>query len=270
MAKQLHELLHNGYVKKYPDGSVEVLAAPAPIFRERGWEALEKKPRVGVPEPRGDADALSRAKRRARNAVKDLALSNPFKYFVTFTLDAQRVDRYDPVEVTRKLNGWLDNSVRRKGLLYVLVPELHKDGAIHFHGLINDALPVVDSGTLSFGGKPKKPRSKAQRAAWLAEGAHVVYNLPAWPLGFSTAIELYGDRREAVGYVCKYISKTQEKVGGRWYYSGGALRRPDVEICDLDLDELRAMDGASEFHSVSLGCSLVSVLMKGDTDAGIY
>lgn len=92
----------------------------------------------------------------------------------------EKVDRYDASAVTRKLNSWLDNQVRRKGLAYVLVAERHKDGAVHFHGFFNDALPVVDSGTLSIGGgKPRKPRSARERARWLEQGAHVVYNLPA-------------------------------------------------------------------------------------------
>ena len=84
----------------------------------------------------------------------------------TLTLDPARVNRYDVREVTRHLNHWLDNQVRRKGLAYVLVPERHKDGAIHFHGFFNDALEARDSGTVSLPGQkaPRRPRSARQRA----------------------------------------------------------------------------------------------------------
>lgn len=58
-----------------------------------------------------------------------------------------------------------------------------------------------------------------------------------WRFGFSTAIELYGNYKSAVGYVCKYISKETEKIGGRWYYSGGALKRPDVVLTDVDFNQ---------------------------------
>jgi len=165
--------------------------------------------------------ARERAQRRARVAVKDLGLSNPWKYFVTLTLDRAKINRYDPREVVRRLNHWLDNQVRRHGLSYVLVPEHHKDGAIHFHGFFNGAIRGVDSGHKDKGG-------------------HAVYNLPAWGWGFSTAIELYGERRQAVNYVCKYIGKQREKIGGRWYYSGGNLQRPRVEWFDVDFDALAA------------------------------
>lgn len=202
--------------------------------------------------------------------VKDLALSNDFRYFVTLTLDKQYVDRYDVGSVVKRLSTWCDNRVRRQGLKYVLVPELHKDGALHFHGLINDVLPVSDSGTLDRGsGKPVRPRSSRQRELWLAEGAHIVYNLPSWSLGFSTAIELYGDRTAAVGYVCKYIGKglsagegKPQRIGHRWYFSGGQLDRPFVECYDVDIDALRALPDAHTFVSDSLGCELVAVTLE--------
>lgn len=268
MEKILGEITHNGYIKRYPDGSADILATTSPVFRERGWERSDKwevETREAAIEGGEGENDTERAKRRARSAVRDLALSNPFRYFVTFTLDAACVDRYDSAAILRKLNVWLDNRVRRNGLLYVLVPELHKDGAVHFHGLINDALPVVDSGTLDTGsGKPRKPRSKRQRAEWLNAGAHVVYNLPAWGLGFSTAIELYGDRRQAINYVLKYISKSADKVGGRWYYSGGKLQRPSVEALDLDFDALAALPGAVIFEGGELRIPFVKVHVEGE------
>lgn len=230
------------------------------IFRESGFELSDKwDSELRLPSEFSDAaDNLARAKRRARAAVSDVALSNDFRYFVTLTLAPGKVDRYDPVEVTRKLNNWLDNHVRRDGLKYVLVPEYHKDGAIHFHGFFNGALAAVDSGTLDTGtGKPRKPRSAAQRAQWLAGGAHVVYNLPAWSLGYTTAIGLYGTPRAAVGYVCKYITKAQVKIGGRWYYSGGDLQRPTVELCDVDYEDFFDAYPGQIFSVDALGCSVV-------------
>ncbi|MFQ7854076.1 MAG: hypothetical protein ACLRIS_01925 [Flavonifractor plautii] len=83
------------------------------------------------------------------------------------------MNRYDVREVTRHLNHWLDNQVRRKGLAYVLVPERHKDGAIHFHGFFNDALEARDSGTVSARPEsPRRPRSARQRAKWLEDGGN--------------------------------------------------------------------------------------------------
>lgn len=270
----------NTRVKLYPTGACEVLTASRSVFRIAGWEQSDKWDRCSSEDPQLSLDeetayevlerraiededgaaeaaaaaaALLRAQRRARTKVRDLALSNDFRYFVTLTLDGGKVDRYDVHAVTKKLNSWLDNAVRRHGLKYVLVPELHKDGAIHFHGFINDALRVVDSGTVipPQGGKPRRPRSARQRAQWLENGGHVVFNLPQWRVGFTTAIELYGEYSAAVGYVCKYISKGSEKVGGRWFYHGGDLRQPEVQYENRNIEDVEAL-GASTFETETL------------------
>lgn len=273
--------VHNVRIKRYPDGSAELLVGSMPfgggnIDHRTVDEAAPLWSPCEFPEDRAElayarlerdaiadgdngpsladnaalcrASAVRRSVRRARKAVQDLARSNEWAYFVTLTLDAAKVDRYDPVEVLRHLRHWLGNNVRRKGLRYVLVPEHHKDGALHFHGLFNDALEAVDSGTVSVPGRkaPVKVRSEAHRAELEAQGGHPVYNLPGWGWGFSTAIQLYGEKDAAIAYVCKYIGKemvspsggqfgTPSKVGGRWYYSGGDLQRPSVEWFDVDV-----------------------------------
>ena len=217
LRKTLDEISHNARVKIFPDGRREWLVADRKIFRESGWEE-EKQTRVR--SPKGECgESLERSRRRAKAQVRDIALCCRFSYFVTFTLDREKVDRYDIAEITRKLNTWLDNRVRRRGLVYVLVPELHKDGAVHFHGFINDVLPVVDSG--------KKTRR-----------GQVIYNLPSWDFGFSTAVRINDDYERTVAYVCKYITKSTQKIGGRWYYSGGDIKRPEVLYFDMPMDEV--------------------------------
>lgn len=253
------ELRHNCRIKEYPQGFIEVLSASRPIFREPGWEPADKwvsdrgakRPEQKPTEER-QAENVERAVRRAKQNLRDLALCNDMAYFVTLTLDQGIVDRYDMVEITKRLNVWCSNQVQRNGLAYILVPERHKDGAVHFHGFVNNAVEVVDSGTMTlpWEKKPRKPRSEAQRAEWLAKGGKIVYNLPAWPLGFTTAIKMYGDPVSAVGYCCKYIGKQQggeglpEKIGGRWFYHGGCHNRPKVTYADVDFDKMQLVDGA--------------------------
>ena len=235
----------NTIIKRYPSGVARVMCADRCIFCIPGYE--EALPRsklqpVLVPNPEdeyavterlgveGDggptaaeqaraAANLNRARRRAAAAVTDLALANDFKFFVTLTFDRQRVDRWNDREVMRVTKNWLDNMVRRAGLAYVLVPERHKDGAIHFHGFFNGAVEGCDSGHKTQSGQ-------------------IIYNLPRWPWGFTTAIAVYGEYGAAVGYVCKYITKGGEKVGGRWYYHGGALKRPETEYLNADWEQV--------------------------------
>lgn len=255
----------NTIVKRYPNGEAVIMAASRRVFRIPGYEAAvdkvsQKSDSRSIFDPEADYAALERhailgdgglspaeverarsnldrAQRRARSAVRDIALSNPMKYFVTLTFDRSRVDRWDDKEVMRVTKNWLDNAVRRHGLAYVLVPERHKDGAIHFHGFFNDAFQGVDSG------------HKTERG-------QTIYNLPAWPWGFTVAVEVYGEYAAAVSYCCKYITKGTEKVGGRWYYHGGSLQRPTVEYCNTEWadvshgQEKRAISGLQDAEMV--------------------
>lgn len=249
LGKTKSDIGSTGRLKVYPDGTRELLVCDKPIFTGGGWE------RSGwddIPSPRKAKDLESsnecsseRALRRARAQVRDLALCTPFRYFVTLTLDKSKIDRYDMAEITRRLNVWLDNRVRRKGLAYVLVPEYHKDGAIHFHGFFNDALRAVDSGRCDSRG-------------------HSVFNLPDWTYGFTTAIELYGDYHAAVSYVCKYIGKGSTKIGGRWYYSGGQLGRPIVEYVDISIRDVEAEEGAYSFQISEAGLSFALLRLKAE------
>lgn len=237
----------NARLKVYSDGQFELMVASRKLWgdgsgADRGEIDLgeQLRPRTASAE-----SPVDRARRRARAAVRDYALGTPeLDTFVTLTCDAQKVDRYDPAAILARYRSWLGNRVARRGLAYVLVPELHKDGAVHFHGLMNAAaLQLRPSGTylpppeLREPGKkarPRRPRSQRQAAEWEREGWQSVSNIADYSLGFSTAIPLVGDRARAVGYVCKYIGKGSEKVGGRWYYSGGALQRPTEYVFDFD------------------------------------
>lgn len=293
------EIFHAGRIKRFPSGAWELLVCNRPIFREPGWELRgDDLPLAALDAERSDADSAEeaaalaaaepseagaqsaqrydqnaeRAARRAAARVRDLSLSNDFVWFVTLTLDASKVDRYDPKEITRKLNVWLDHQVRRRGLRYVLVAERHKDGAIHFHGMINEVPGLVPSGTWKVPGhkKPMKPRSEAQRREWATQGAeagyHEVFNWEAWPLGFTTAIRLYGRYDAAVAYVCKYIRKQigGGKIGGRWYYSGGELREPAVELVDLGLQELYTHPDLYRFEIPEAGLQLG--ILRGNSE----
>ena len=241
--KLLHgqEILCNRRLKIYPNTGeiVENLVTSRPIFNP-GFEVYH--PADYVPEKHGKrADApcadVARSCRRARQAVFDLAACNDFDLFITLTLNPRKIDRYDYKAVVRHLSMWLDNRVRRSGLRYVIVPEYHKDGAIHFHGLINAAaVKLVDS----------RHRYKDGR---------IIYNLPDWTLGFTTAIRLSGDYRGVCAYVCKYVTKEVKggtKVGGRWYLSGGTLQRPIYRYDNVDY----AGTAGREHHVEGAGLSL--------------
>ena len=277
-ADRFEDIGGNAIVYAYPCGVVDIVCASDKVFHPKGWETAEDFSRGGRAQPtprkrekKSEGTDLARSMRRARANLRRLALANDFDWFVTLTLDQAKIDRYDPKAIMHTMNRWLDNMVRRHGLRYVLVSERHKDGALHFHGFFaGPGLEAQDSGTIKLPGvkQPKRPRSEAQRAQWLNEGGRIVYNLPQWPLGFTTAMELYGEYSGAVAYICKYVGKQEgERPMGRWYYSGGPLKQPQKTYATLDYRELQTEFASDGVELDIPGTKIFVIHTKGDIDA---
>lgn len=185
------------------------------------------KPRVGPVTKRGEARKtdgppdLHSSLSRARRTILELALCNHWDYFCTFTLDP-KYDRFN-------LKGWYKKfaqfirDIRKKhgvSLRFVLVPETHKDGAWHIHGLIEGAPPLVSFRDRAVAGE-KLPR-------YLVEN-----NFYSWPdyekrFGFNS----FGSIRNSVAcgfYITKYVSKAIDAdclaAGAHRYYASLGLSR---------------------------------------------
>lgn len=224
-------------------------------YREAAAEIFGGKPvcsRGYVPEPLSKEELLDQSRRRAKRKIFDYCICNDFDMFVTLTLDKEKIDRNDYGAVIKKLNSFLGNRVRRHGLRYIGVPEYHKNGGLHFHfAMSGGGFRLADSGTVTVAGH-KRPikNTTADRLKIPLSDRHAVYNVEDWTLGFSTAIMTYGERGALATYLCKELCKdvqknlaksgSIEKIGGRWYYHGGSLKKPVVRLQNRNYDE---MDG---------------------------
>jgi len=75
---------------------------------------------------------------RAKNKIFEYAACNEFDYFLTLTLDQGKYDRYNLEKYIKDLGQFI-RDYRKKyntNIQYLLIPEPHKDGAWHMHGLI--------------------------------------------------------------------------------------------------------------------------------------
>ena len=103
----------------------------------------------GVPEGQADkqedAEIIAKKKlkesiSRSKRNVLEIAYCNNWDWFGTFTFDKQKTkDRYNVQQTMKEFRLWLNNFKKRYApeLKYLLVPELHKDGAVHVHGLLS-------------------------------------------------------------------------------------------------------------------------------------
>lgn len=190
-----------------------------------------------------------RSARRAKTKVRDYILANSdLQYFITLTLSGADFERSDVKTAVKKLNIFLRNRVQRDGLKYIIVPELHKDGkSIHFHGLINGAVDVVESGTYipPCGGKPLKAET-IKRKGFCLQDCRAVYNIPGWKYGFTTAIAIDENRCAVASYIGKYITKDilqgGDKICGRFYYSSNNLSEPLTTYSNIDYENAEGVE----------------------------
>ena len=242
----------NALIKRYPDGSYQITVFSRPTYKagalERSDQADAAAKRQAMREAHADLldrEASPRERtdnlRRAKQAIYDLAALNDWKYFVTLTLDGEHIDRYDPTQIVKPVTKWLDNMVQRRDLQYMIVPEYHKDGAIHFHGLVSDGLHLSDSGTVKVQGRKKPIKRATARKQKLDEGElETVFNIEDYKLGFSSAISIYGERDALAKYMTKYITKDLQKIFGRRYWAGGKglQRKPRSIAINLKFDAI--------------------------------
>lgn len=185
-------------VKEYPD-MIKIIIYREPLRVGSSFKKNRKK----------DPECAQSSLIRTKTMLSDLCICNNFDLFCTFTFDPKRFDSKNISSCRRYMNTWCHNAKSRhsKFLQYLIVPELHKSGAIHFHALIKN-----------YDGRLRDSGHK--------QGGRTVYNIPHWHFGFSTAVKI--DNIEAVScYIRKYITKDMLLLpGAKRYFCSQGLVRP--------------------------------------------
>lgn len=177
-------------VKEYPD-MIKVRLFRQPIIVPKA--SKKRKVRKSDETPIISDSSV----RRTRQTIEDLCVCNQFDWFCTFTFDPKRVDSFNINKCRILMNHWTRNAKQRHSpdLKYLIVPELHESGRIHFHALLR-----------GFNGQIKD--------AHLSQNGRDVYNIKNWRFGFSTAVKI--DNIVAVSrYIRKYITKDMIIFSGK-------------------------------------------------------
>lgn len=171
---------------------------------------------------------------RTMNKIYEYARANDWDYFVTLTFNSS-INRYDYDECSNCMKRFLNTTKKSNpNMKYIIVPELHKDGAYHFHGIFSDIPNVkkVDSGVYSFGRYTWKKEKIPDK---LLEKCRLIYNMGRYNYGYSDIQEVE-DSKKTANYICKYITKelvvaTKNK---KRYWTSRNLNKPVVTEMLLD------------------------------------
>lgn len=191
------------------------------------FEVLQKlvQQQMEEEEERKQLANVYRSMRRTKQTIYSICRANKWELFVTFTI-ANKDKRYDLDEV-KKLVSTRIRSIRTNNKLsfaYVLIPEQHKDGAWHFHGLFKDIKGLHLERALTPQGKRVIKNEKQ------------VYTIKEFEkLGFNSATYVQ-DNSKVCSYITKYVTKelTSKGNGKRNYLVSKGLSRGDEVLFDLD------------------------------------
>ena len=170
--------------------------------------------------------------KRTKSKVFNYAKCNEWDWFVTFTFDSEKVDRYDYDSCVKKLSGWFDRLRRfSPGLSYIVVPEQHKDGAWHFHGLFAG---LKESEIVWSGKYVIKRVSKSGSRTRFVRTNKKIYRIGRYRLGWMTATKIE-DKQKVISYITKYITKDMMAglVGKKRYWVSKNLLLPTEETAYL-------------------------------------
>lgn len=202
--------LYNYYnIKRYHDSYYRLTVFKVRI-KNPGYEVESKYKSERNSETEGKID---KSIIRARSRVFEYALCNDFDYFVTLTLDKNKMDRYNIEEFIKKFGQFI-RDYRKKykaNIQYLLIPEKHKNGAWHMHGLIKG----IPDAHLTI--------NKNGYKDWQAYSERFGY----------ISIDEIRNKEAVSKYITKYISKTFDSGGGvtkknkKMYYVSRGLKRAE-------------------------------------------
>lgn len=166
---------------------------------------------------------------RTRSAVYDLSASNPWEYFVTFTLDSKKYSRENLEAFRRDFSKKVTNfnAYHCTSIKYLLIPEYHKDGKCwHMHGLM---MGITEDMLTPFTLDMHLPYRILDK---LKEGGKVYdWKFYSEQFGFCD-IEPIRNHEAVCKYITKYITKelamSIKELNSHCYYASKGLNRSKI------------------------------------------
>lgn len=212
------------YGKKitYPDGSGYLVIYKQARSTYDTSEGAKKRSESDsdLTQDERDLENVERSSRRAKKTVRDYVACNTFTHFVTLTF--RKEQSKEDKKRTAILSNWLKYMKKKHGKFnYVIVPERHKDGSLHFHGVLD-----LKEFELKAGVNPKTGKLVNRHG-------QQVYNIAAWEKsnGWGHA-EIIRDQKKTANYMTKYIVKdfgTTVSKHKKKYWCSKGLEKPAQE-----------------------------------------
>jgi hypothetical protein len=167
---------------------------------------------------------------RSRNKMQEYILCSHWSWFVTFTIDKNKYDRYNLKEYYHSFSEFIHNlnkgKDKDKRFKYVSIPEMHKDGAWHLHSVV-EGLSIKDLKRYTYEDFPNG-KIPLYILKCLQNDKPIYYWKPYVERYGYITIRPVENQEKVANYVCKYftkdISKSVTELNSRLFYSSHGLK----------------------------------------------
>lgn len=162
---------------------------------------------------------------RIKHKIKYYCQANNFDLFWTLTLNDNKVNAKNYTYSRQRLQAWLKYQREKYGKFdFLFIPELHKSGRIHFHGVTGGlSPPLVEA---------RYPKNKRL----IKKNGLQIYNAENWQNGFSTVSKIQHKEKSA-NYITKYITKELIEMPSAFhqprYFVSRGLKQPEISYDEL-------------------------------------
>lgn len=264
---------YNTRAKYFNNGTIKLLKYSFPCFKGK---ILNNKHNGSFSQ-----DQLDRKTKKylkvVRTNIIDLALNyDKWEYFITLTFDTKHLNRkvrgakivvnygYSHNLAIDCLRRWLDNQKKRNpDFVYLLVPEFHQSGRLHFHGLVSN-VPTWEFKESRY---PLDYKIISKRNELIIINGKQIYNLINYKLGFTT-ISYVESCEKVSNYISKYATKdliTLKNKKRYWFSRNLEKPKTDFFIIDSNLKEYlegSCVDYYNEFKKED--CSIEVAQLSGN------
>lgn len=192
---------------------------------------LKQKPKI-TPTPKDENERFSNSIARSKSRVFELAMCNEFTHFCTFTQDEKKRDRFDLAEFRKDFAMLVRNLNRARAegekIKYLLIPEQHKNGAWHMHGLLM-GLTADDLREFTLAERlPQRIRTQLEKGVR-------VYDWTRYrkAFGYFTCTEIesgIGCAKYITKYISKDLQKTVREAGEHLFFASQGLKGRDIIV----------------------------------------
>ncbi len=240
--KTIHDF---GILRKYTDTQYKLISMsiyhPAGTETERGYTAKGKA---------GNAEKLENSISRTRARIQELALCNPWDWFVTLTIDRKKQDRSDLKSFMKSFTQFFRDCRKknRADMQYLFIPEHHQDGNWHLHGFLK-GLPFSE--LHAFQRTEHLPYRILQRL----DMNKATYTWKGYAEKFGYAVlEPIENHEAAARYITKYITKesmhTIQRLNDHAFYASHGLKQSEVVMHDVLCYGVKNPDYQNDYVSI--------------------